>query len=102
GARDHRGPHSFPTRRSSDLDTSDAALVLAALTTMLARAPALTAIDLGANSKGRNDLDAALAVVIAAGPWPHLQALSLHCTRHHRSEEHTSELQSRENLVCRL
>src|SRR5438105_835595 len=27
---------------------------------------------------------------------------SLHFERHHRSEEHTSELQSRVDLVCRL
>src|SRR5690606_41411818 len=28
--------------------------------------------------------------------------ISLSCRRDYRSEEHTSELQSRENLVCRL
>src|SRR5436309_11513827 len=37
-------------------------------------------------------------------PAPSLEPCSLHnfCNRHFRSEEHTSELQSRENLVCRL
>src|SRR3989442_7723490 len=30
------------------------------------------------------------------------EAVSLHPTRHGRSEEHTSELQSRPHLVCRL
>src|SRR5690606_39969830 len=38
--------------------------------------------------------------------WPSMQwsaaPLSGHRWRLHRSEEHTSELQSRENLVCRL
>src|SRR5690606_39701178 len=33
-------------------------------------------------------------------PQPHLQRLAQHAVA--RSEEHTSELQSRENLVCRL
>src|SRR5690606_42004832 len=32
--------------------------------------------------------------------WP--QARQRDCRRQRRSEEHTSELQSRENLVCRL
>src|SRR2546427_7848897 len=32
----------------------------------------------------------------------HFRLLSLPCTRRKRSEEHTSELQSQSNLVCRL
>src|SRR5690606_12232118 len=50
------------------------------------------------------------AVGIALGVRHILEALNargygidtLHVTGGHRSEEHTSELQSRENLVCRL
>src|SRR6266511_5363326 len=34
-------------------------------------------------------------------PGPHPRPLRF-LRHHHRSEEHTSELQSRENLVCRL
>src|SRR5690606_41090546 len=33
---------------------------------------------------------------------PSCQQARAHIDRQHRSEEHTSELQSRENLVCRL
>src|SRR5690606_41967085 len=40
---------------------------------------------------------------ISAPPLPCLRAfVSASCTTRYRSEEHTSELQSRENLVCRL
>src|SRR5690606_41635068 len=35
-------------------------------------------------------------------PWRVYVAARAHETLHRRSEEHTSELQSRENLVCRL
>src|SRR5690606_41247660 len=91
--------HSSPTRRSSDLG-----VVLVGHGAQLAactldeiqfvadphRAHAIAAVDrwvLGANV-GRSDglLDAAAHRELAAV----------------RSEEHTSELQSRENLVCRL
>src|SRR3712207_8127095 len=38
-----------------------------------------------------------------AGPAPELsEAMTLHQIVHDRSEEHTSELQSRQYLVCRL
>src|SRR5690606_42148038 len=76
----HRDLHSFPTRRSSDL-------VLA-----------------GVGQQVDEDLVEALGV----GVHPHpgravdldVEVGDLH--RLGRSEEHTSELQSRENLVCRL
>src|SRR5690606_41993462 len=78
---DHRDLHSFPTRRSSDLS---AALFLLAAVYIAVR-----------------------DIALVKGFWPDLfllkfnviiawHALAL------RSEEHTSELQSRENLVCRL
>src|SRR5436309_14094094 len=80
----HRRPdlHSFPTRRSSDLLV--AALLIAALVVISVAAPA-AALQVGDKApdftleggRGGGDAD-------------------------HRSEEHTSELQSRENLVCRL
>src|SRR5436309_6261117 len=57
-------------------------------------------------------LDAAPSPVHRASPRPDEQAQACHDEQHHsdrdermqqrRSEEHTSELQSRENLVCRL
>src|SRR5438093_6890498 len=68
---DHRDLHSFPTRRSSDLDM-EGMLDAHALCLSGARPGAVF-----------------LALRMGHGPGP-------------RSEEHTSELQSLTNLVCRL
>src|SRR5690606_41886300 len=72
----HRDLHPFPTRRSSDLAGHRR------------RAPA-----------ARCEL-AAPGGVAQVG----LEVVAVACglESHERSEEHTSELQSRENLVCRL
>src|SRR5690606_40796194 len=76
----HLDLHSFPTRRSSDLEwrktfrfarRSLTAMAISARSTVTMRPPCGT--------RRRS---------FAPSPW--------------RSEEHTSELQSRENLVCRL
>src|SRR5690606_41696729 len=78
---DHRDLHSFPTRRSSDLrglETDDAAGVDAQC------------------FAGREGAFHQGAAGVHEGPAVALETL------HDRSEEHTSELQSRENLVCRL
>src|SRR5438477_3742214 len=81
---DHRDLHSFPTRRSSDLRVV-AALEDPALYTR--PDGAATAHTLGAQLETlKRDLDAGLE------RW----------TQATRSEEHTSELQSHVNLVCRL
>src|SRR5207302_5432137 len=75
-------PHSFPTRRSSDL-----LFGMHDFVQLSGQQP----IDLGDAS-----VDSGLHVLA------HHQ-LSLHYLLNKlRSEEHTSELQSRENLVCRL
>src|SRR5690606_41602065 len=74
--------HSFPTRRSSDL--VDVVVPGRPRHQVPERAP-------GAVVGGAEELD-----LLAEVGW---------CRLHHpleRSEEHTSELQSRENLVCRL
>src|SRR5690606_41226152 len=71
-----RDLHSFPTRRSSDLDA--AGLGSAGLAAGLA----FTGSDSGLQPRAR-------IRTFASGVAT-------------RSEEHTSELQSRENLVCRL
>src|SRR5205085_10510009 len=87
--RDHRALHSFPTRRSSDLeerpslqrlrrDTAAARLRLSRRAAVKQRHAPTAARD----SFGRER---------ARGP----RGLF-------RSEEHTSELQSQSNLVCRL
>src|SRR5690606_41539579 len=78
-----RDLHSFPTRRSSDLG----------------KATGNTSITidegkLSSDSKCIND-------ILAANPSDLAGKFESEVT-HDRSEEHTSELQSRENLVCRL
>src|SRR5690606_41595213 len=71
---DHRDLHSFPTRRSSDL--------------LLDRVLGSPGVVFG---------------VLGAGILYHvIQSMTANAIRAGRSEEHTSELQSRENLVCRL
>src|SRR5690606_41828568 len=73
----HRNLHSFPTRRSSDLLKIDELGVSAGQAGMLPR--------VGANLSDNRSIQ------------------NISQTRSNgRSEEHTSELQSRENLVCRL
>src|SRR5207302_9530260 len=94
--------HSFPTRRSSDLEWA-----LALLTQMLRAANPDQPIEHGHTKQG-NKADAGRdAEGHAAEPECEYAARSRH--RHseenqrrqaERSEEHTSELQSRENLVC--
>src|SRR5205085_8685167 len=88
----HRSLHSFPTRRSSDLLRGGdgaprelrhrrVALVELPLQDQRVRRPRA---DRGANVPQRARPDLAVVVHLA------------------RSEEHTSELQSQSNLVCRL
>src|SRR5438034_6863048 len=67
--RTHRDLHSFPTRRSSDLDWLIAAI----------------------DSRGQGEIKLVRPGQIVG-----------HILRWHRSEEHTSELQSHSDLVCRL
>src|SRR5204862_1182512 len=87
-----RESHSFPTRRSSDLTPQIDSQVLSVIQTDAAgnHSPALslTAPDLTAPP-------APVATVAADGA-------SITGTGKARSEEHTSELQSRRDLVCRL
>src|SRR5690606_41465856 len=85
-AHGHRAdPHSFPTRRSSDLRPAVPRLLARGL-----RAPALDRP--GRAARARRPAGAA--------GCRHARAADLRGRA--RSEEHTSELQSRENLVCRL
>src|SRR5688572_33186234 len=78
---DHRDLHSFPTRRSSDLLISRPRLRM--------RSGGNRLVALGAPRGQRRALRGGLAAFFV------LQLLP-------RSEEHTSELQSQSNLVCRL
>src|SRR5438270_6742237 len=79
GASDHRDLHSFPTRRSSDLNS--APILAPNLRPDRLREKSASVCDWGADTcaNGRGFLSKAI-----------------------RSEEHTSELQSQSNLVCRL
>src|SRR5438477_4677939 len=75
----HRDLHSFPTRRSSDL------ILLAGVLT----STALYSVSLFVMGSGNLSLGSA-------------ESLTTWAERLGRSEEHTSELQSHVNLVCRL
>src|SRR5690606_41996675 len=86
-----RGLHSFPTRRSSDLLVQRAGLTIVLLMTL----PLLELIV-------REHLDDYLPMAIPFLPLESLRNLVPMPFERYRSEEHTSELQSRENLVCRL
>src|SRR5690606_39886490 len=89
-----RASHSFPTRRSSDLGVSPfrggraCARAGGTLRSGRRQAPALPLADAHIHDFGRVEF-----VMPGEGRGPELFS---------RSEEHTSELQSRENLVCRL
>src|SRR5207247_3887666 len=86
----HRHLHSFPTRRSSDLSEGRVRALPNLHTPIKSRwASTLT------SSTGRPRISATTA-------WPaSWYAVASSCGRC-RSEEHTSELQSRVDLVCRL
>src|SRR5690606_39742845 len=101
GDGDHRHLHSFPTRRSSDLLTNPAG----ALVTWW---PLLFAV---AYQVFTNLVGWPTWAMILASPVLIPLAITLGVAglvmiadqaQPPRSEEHTSELQSRENLVCRL
>src|SRR5688572_31370307 len=82
---DHRDLHSFPTRRSSDL-----APVPAATPAVAEAEPFGVWLRAERTTRGWSQQDLAARIGVSA---PLLSK---------RSEEHTSELQSQSNLVCRL
>src|SRR5207302_6822290 len=91
GSRDHRDLHSFPTRRSSDLGSR----IRRGRTSGSVPAPACSVRAFRPRQVSPGD------------PTRSRRGPPRHCVlgarnRGARSEEHTSELQSRENLVCRL
>src|SRR5690606_41719670 len=92
---DHRALHSFPTRRSSDLVALVALRSLLVASQVVGERPLegdLLRLDLPAPLEDRPCQTERLLV-------PRAREVVL---LRQRSEEHTSELQSRENLVCRL
>src|SRR5690606_41404884 len=93
--------HSIPTRRSSDLPLASANAVLS----REEKEAGVALIDIGG---GTTDLavfkDGIIrhTAVIPFGGNVITEDIKEGCSIIERSEEHTSELQSRENLVCRL
>src|SRR5690606_41431359 len=89
---------SFPTRRSSDL--GDVAIALCHLADRAKLKLTVTGCDISQTA-----LDYARSQASRAGVdvrWIARNVLIDGIDQDYRSEEHTSELQSRENLVCRL
>src|SRR5205823_13250543 len=89
---DHRAPHSFPTRRSSDLDR-DEQVRRECLREARCDAAAETFRDCGRTRR----VDVLEQRLTAAR-----SERARHGSAIDRSEEHTSELQSLAYLVCRL
>src|SRR5690606_40972792 len=87
--------HSFPTRRSSDLEA--VGWMSSAIRLGLAGGTALAG-PLGGHFAVPLMAAALCALLLSARTATAPRPPRLRC----RSEEHTSELQSRENLVCRL
>src|SRR5438067_9529312 len=84
-SRGLRAPRSFPTRRSSDLQRLR----------LVKRGDCV--VDLGAAPGSWSQV-----LIELVGPSGRLVAIDLAPIEPLRSEEHTSELQSRFDLVCRL
>src|SRR5690606_39663735 len=94
--RVHRDTHSFPTRRSSDLGASKG--IGKAIACAFAREGASVAVC----ARTAEELEHTRQELERIAPGREHLAVQADCSDKTRSEEHTSELQSRENLVCRL
>src|SRR5699024_12338612 len=87
-------PHPFPTRRSSDLATPEAAKPHASMVVDMNRTISYRQLSMYGHN-GRVKTEKTL-------PAPATCCSTLTESFQSRSEEHTSELQSRFDLVCRL
>src|SRR5204863_7487293 len=98
---DHRALHSFPTRRSSDLLHAPERQTDPSLLDVLLREDAVLPrlLHLGAHVEQRA---ARHRIALADGPVCEVAEGEGTFGAERRSEEHTSELQSRRDLVCRL
>src|SRR5690606_41745453 len=98
---DHPALPSFPTRRSSDLDENIAAQILQqgfSITYDAVRAE----LDSIISGKAAPRSGPAEEGGSGGGSRSRRERQNMPAEKSKRSEEHTSELQSRENLVCRL
>src|SRR5690606_41848236 len=86
--------HSFPTRRSSDL--TDRQFLWTTRFTVAAFTVIVTSYAVATDATIHTMVENAYRITLAGAFVPLAAGLFW------RSEEHTSELQSRENLVCRL
>src|SRR5699024_12416687 len=86
----HRDRHSFPTRRSSDLAWDSGAMFLA-----------LVGVSVPSFIMGAL-LQYFLALKLGQATGVQVFSIERRYRHTYRSEEHTSELQSRFDLVCRL
>src|SRR5690606_39654927 len=98
---DPRVLHSFPTRRSSDLSPDTAARLFTRPASVAKSSTRHRRPDGSLPEAGVGLLSGACLMVMQSQRGHAFGPLSVP-GRILRSEEHTSELQSRENLVCRL
>src|SRR5690606_40776164 len=98
---DYRGPRSFPTRRSSDLDEMIDLMGGQAAGISVKGNPGVVLIA-GLQGSGKTTFSAKLANFLKSKRKHKPLLVACDVYRPARSEEHTSELQSREKLVCRL
>src|SRR5690606_41526744 len=95
-------PHPFPTRRSSDLGGLTERAVQWGLGYAILPEPADTsAPNIVGSTLGTMPVDLAVTEQLAWDTYRYAGLLDGETAELDRSEEHTSELQSRENLVCR-
>src|SRR5690606_41983974 len=98
----HRPPHSFPTRRSSDLSPEIRAFTppggILPVADRIPR-PSVERAVLHVHHEVRHHVRAEMISLVDDAPQPVRTGLHRE-PRAVKSEEHTSELQSRENLVC--
>src|SRR5690606_42052277 len=98
----HRNLHSFPTRRSSDLVNKNAKAKCKIDTFLLLLLDNyISTFQLRLYPGCDRGQSTIQSIDISTTALRHIRATATFTTQL-RSEEHTSELQSRENLVCRL
>src|SRR5207302_10087274 len=91
--------HSFPTRRSSDLMVVGATFLILLRGASSYRCRASRILNVSCSILTTLTILRVLTTTVGYVPWLLWRTVLMW---RFRSEEHTSELQSRENLVCRL